>query len=131
MAAFDYAEIIYKVTSNEVLKVDQHTLPKPDELFAALTECHKFTVLDLSQAYQQLKHHKDSKHYVTINTHQGLYCYMRLRFGVASAPAIFQCTIAMDSILQGIPKVFCYIDDILFTGTDDQDHLRNLSEILS
>ena len=37
----------------------------------------------------------------------------------------------MDSILQGIPRVFCYIDDILITGTDDQDHLKNLSETLS
>ena len=37
----------------------------------------------------------------------------------------------MDSILQGIPRIFCYIDDILITGTDDQDHLKNLSEVLS
>ena len=88
----------YKITINEALEIDQHPLPKPDELFAALTGGHKFTVLDLSQAYQQLKLHEDSKKYVTINTHQGLYCYTRLPFGVASAPAIFQRT--MDSILQ-------------------------------
>ena len=93
----------YKVTINEALEVDQHPLPKPDELFAALMGGHKFTVLDLSQAYQQLKLQEDSKKYATINTHQGLYCYTCLPFGVAYAPAIFQCT--MDSILQGIPKV--------------------------
>ena len=75
-------------------------MPKPDELFAALTGGQKFTVLDLSQAYQQLKLQEELKKYVTINTHQGLYCYTQLPFGVASAPAIFQHT--MDSILQGI-----------------------------
>ena len=36
----------------------------------------------------------------------------------------------MDSILQGIPKVFCYIDDILITGADDREHLSNLAEVL-
>ena len=118
----------YKITINEALEIDQHPLPKPDELFAALTGGHKFTVLDLSQAYQQLKLHKDSKKYVTINTHQGLYSYTRLPFGVASAPAIFQRT--MDSILQGIPQVFCYIDDILITGADDREHLSNLAKVL-
>ena len=118
----------YKITINEALEIDQHPLPKLDKLFAALTGGHKFMVLDLSQAYQQLKLHEDLKKYITINTHQGLYSYTRLPFRVASAPAIFQRT--MDSILQSIPKVFCYIDDILITGADDREHLSNLAEVL-
>ena len=48
---------------------------------------------------------------------------------MASAPTIFQRTI--DSILQGIPKVFCYIDDILITGADDKEYLWNLAEVLN
>ena len=36
----------------------------------------------------------------------------------------------MDVILQGIPHVCCYIDDILVTGTNQQEHLQNLDEIL-
>ena len=35
----------------------------------------------------------------------------------------------MDTILQGIPNVICYIDDILVTATDDDTHLRNLAEV--
>ena len=70
-----------------------------------------------------------SKKYVTVNTHQGLYCYTRLPFGIVSAPAIFQRT--MDSILQGILHVLCYMDDILITGANDHNHLQNLSEVLS
>ena len=57
-----------------------------------------------------------------------LYTFI-LKFGIASAPAIFQR--AMDSILQGIPHVLCYIDDILITGTNDQEHMKNLSEVLT
>ena len=36
----------------------------------------------------------------------------------------------MYSILAGLPHVACYIDDILITGVDDQEHFRNLEEVL-
>ena len=65
---------------------------------------------------------------MAINTHRGLYWYKRLPFGVASAPSIFQCTIK--SILQGIPHVTVYTDDILITGTTPEEHLHNLEEVL-
>ena len=115
---------------NQALDVDQYPLPKPDDLFATLAGGKKFSKLDLSQAYQQLVLDEQSTPYVTINTHRGLYQNTRLPFGVASAPAIFQKV--MDTILQGIPQVICYIDDILVTGADDHDeeHLRNLAEVL-
>ena len=64
---------------------------------------------------------------VAINTHQGLYQYMRLPFRVASAPAVFQR--AMDTILQGAPGDICYLDDILVTGKDESEHFRNLEEV--
>lgn len=36
----------------------------------------------------------------------------------------------MDMILQGIPNVICYIGNILVTGSNDADHLKNLEEVL-
>ena len=119
----------YKVTINPLLTIDSHPLPKPQELFASLAGGERFTKLDLSQAYQQMRLDQRSKELVTINTHKGLYRYTRLPFGVASAPAIFQR--AMDNILQGIPRVQCYIDDILVSGLNDEDHLRTLERVLS
>ena len=67
---------------------------------------------------------------VTINTHQGLYRYMytRLPFGVSPAPAIFQRV--MDTTLQGVPHTVCYLDDILVTGSTQQEHLQNLEEVI-
>ena len=119
----------YKVTINQALDVDQYPLPKPDDLFATLASGKKFTLkLDLSQAYQQLELDEDSSQYVTVNTHQGLYRFTRLPFGVASAPALFQQL--MDTMLQGIPHVICYIDDILVTGVNDSEHLSSLAAVL-
>lgn len=36
----------------------------------------------------------------------------------------------MDTILQGISGVVCYLDDILTTGKDEQEHLHMLEEVL-
>ena len=57
----------FKVTVNSVLQVDQYPLPKPEDLFAALTGGQKFTKLDLRQAYQQMLLEEDSKELVTID----------------------------------------------------------------
>ena len=118
----------YKVTINPSLDIDRYPLPKPEDLFTSLTGGKKFTKLDLTQAYQQMPLAEESQQYSTINTHQGLYQFTRLPFGVASAPAIFQRT--MDTILQGIPRVLCYIDDLLITGSTEKEHLQNLDEVL-
>ena len=108
--------------------MEQYPLPKPQDLFATLSRGEKFTKLDLQQAYLQLQLEEESRKYVTINTHRDLFEYTRLPFGVASAPALFQRI--MDSILQGIPSVKCYIDDILITGANDEEHLKNLEQVL-
>ena len=76
----------YKVTVNQELEIDQYPLPKPEELFATFAGGKIFTKLDLSQAYLQLQLDEKSTPFVTVNTHQGLYRYKRLPFGVASAP---------------------------------------------
>ncbi|XP_057677181.1 uncharacterized protein K02A2.6-like [Corythoichthys intestinalis] len=71
---------------------------------------------------------EESREWLTINTHKGLFRYCRLPFGITSAPALFQR--AMDQILSGLPGVQCYLDDILCTGANDEEHLRNLDAVL-
>lgn len=118
----------YKLTLNPILDVEHYPLPKPDELFAALAGGQQFSKIDLNRAYQQVKKDEESKRYLTLNTHKGLYAVNRLPFGIASAPAIFQKI--MDNVLKGLDFVFCYIDDILITGRSKEEHLRNLDAVL-
>ena len=108
--------------------VDKHPLPTPERLFATLAGGHLFTKIDLRHAYQQVPLDAESQKLVTINTHRGLYQYTRLPFGVASAPSIFQRI--MDTILQGMSHVICYLDDILITGRSKAEHLRTLEAVL-
>ena len=65
---------------------------------------------------------------MTINTHRGLFRYNRMPFGVSSAPSVFQRI--MDSLLQNIPGVIVYLDDILITSKTKEKHLKNLEETL-
>ena len=118
----------FSTTVNKASRLDCYPIPKVDDLFAKLAGGKQFSKLDLSQAYQQLLLYDEAKKYVVINTHKGLFQYNRLPFGVSSAPGIFQRT--MESLLQDIPGVVVYLDDILITGANDQDHLANLELVL-
>ena len=65
--------------------------------------------------------------YTTINTHKGLFKYNRLPYGISSAPGMFQRN--MENLLQNIPYVIVRVDDILVSGANDGDHLKNLQEV--
>ena len=95
---------------------------------SSLTGGKAFTKLDLSSAYQQMQLEEESRQYIAINTHRGLYRYTHLPFGIAPALAIFQK--AKDAILQGLEHVICYLDDILITGVTEEKHLQNLDTVL-
>ncbi|XP_042613167.1 uncharacterized protein K02A2.6-like [Cyprinus carpio] len=118
----------YKLTVNRVSKLEQYPIPRLDDLFATLSGGQKFTNLDMSHAYHQIALDAESKKYVTVNTHKGLFTYRVLPFGVSSSPAIFQRTI--EGVLQGLPYVAVFLDDILVTGRNDGEHLQMLARVL-
>ena len=118
----------YKVTVNPELQAEQYPLPRIEDIFANLAGGQKFSKIDLRQAYHQLEMEEDSKKYLTINTHMGLFQYNRLVFGITSAPAIWQRTI--DQVLEGTSGTSCILDDMIITGKNDEEHLANLEEVL-
>ena len=82
-------------------------------MFSTLANGESYTKLDLAMAYKQMKVQKEYQPLLTINTHQGLYQYIRLPFGITTAPSLWQK--AMAQALNGLSGVVCYIDDILVT----------------
>ena len=118
----------YRTTVNQVLERDSYPLPRIEDLFSTLAGGQSFTKLDLRQACQQVQLDEQSKEYVTINTHRGLFRYNRMPFGISSAPSVFQRI--MDSLLHNITGAIVYLDDILITGITKEEHLKNLEETL-
>ena len=116
---------------NELFQDDGYKLPNISEMFAKIThkgvEPKVYSVLDLSDAFNQLYLGGESAEYLTLNTCKGLMGIKRLCYGVKTTPAQFQA--AMDKILVGIDGVFCYIDDILIISNTVEQHLKILKAV--
>lgn len=110
-----------KVTINKVICTEHYPLPNINDIFANLSGFRYYAKIDLSGAYMQVRVSDDSRKYLTINTHKGLYEYMRLPFGISSAASTFQSI--MDEILKDLEGVQCYLDDILI-GSDTIEGLK-------
>lgn len=119
----------YKITANKAIRLDTYPIPKPEDLFSSLSGGKIFSKLDMSQAYCQLQLEEPAKDLTVINTHRGLFKYNRLCFGISAAPGIFQR--AMEQLIQGIPGVLCYLDDILVCGANEAEHKARLQSVLS
>ena len=63
----------FRLTVNPVSRLDKYPIPKVEGLFCQLEKGKHFTKLDLSGAYQQIPLDEESKKYVVINTHRGLF----------------------------------------------------------
>ena len=90
-----------------------------------MEEC--FAKIDFLDAFLQLEVEEDSKELLTINTHKGLFRYNRLPFGVKTAPSIFQQT--MDAMLTGITGATAFLDDIIVSGTSQDELLQWLISV--
>jgi hypothetical protein len=117
----------YPLTINPVTIPEPYPLPLIHDLFAKLSGGTKFSKLDLTSAYHQFGLSPASQLLTTINTISGLYAYTGMPFGITNASSIFQRE--MDNLLSGLTHVTVFQDDILVTGSSDQEHLSNLEEV--
>ena len=117
----------YKVTINHAVKVDRYPMPNIDDLFTKASGGRMFT--NLSNAYQQVVLDEESRKLTTISITKGLFEYVRLPFGVSSAPGIYQRI--TEQLLQNIPMTVVYRDDIIVSGSIQEEHDRNLRTVLT
>nr|XP_037276745.1 uncharacterized protein K02A2.6-like [Rhipicephalus microplus] len=113
---------------NKAVVIDGFPLPHTEELLHALSGAAWFSKLDLAAAYHQVELAEESREITTFITHEGLFRFCRVCFGLASAPAAFQRM--MQEILKGCKGVLFYIDDIIVFGKTKHEHNRNLREVL-
>ena len=61
-------------------------------------------------------------------THDGVYQFRRVPFGLASAPSAFQKI--MKQVLRGLEGVTVYLDDIVIHGSSNAEHDCRLEKTL-
>ena len=118
----------YSVTVNEQLEDHRHPLPLPEDLMRRLGGGYGFTKIDLADAYNQIKLSPRSQRRLALSTNKGVLLQKRLPYGIKSAPGYFQQI--MDQLTKDLPGTSVYLDDILVSGKDAEDHLSNLRRLL-
>ena len=113
---------------NNAIKREHYQLPTVEEITPTLTHAKVFSVLDASAGFWQIKLDEESSHLCTFNTPFGRYRYLRLPFGICSAPEVFHKNIGQ--LFDDIEGVATYIDDILVWGSNQEEHDERLKLVL-
>ncbi|XP_045028011.1 uncharacterized protein LOC123471141 [Daphnia magna] len=93
----------------------------PSELNKAIQRQH-FAVPTVEQLFSKL-----TSYLCTMATPKGRYRFLRLPFGLKSAPEIYLQT--MNDLFGDLPGVLIYFDDFLVTGETKEELLTNLRQV--
>lgn len=113
---------------NKVIKREHHLIPKTEDLIAKLSGNSVFSVLDMKDGFWQCKISDDSADLCTFSTPFGRYRFLRLPFGICSAPEVFQKT--NERLFGNIKNVQVYFDDIIIAGKTIEEHDLALAAVL-
>ncbi|KAJ8353489.1 hypothetical protein SKAU_G00210560 [Synaphobranchus kaupii] len=113
---------------NKAVIIDAFPLPHMDELLSSLQGSTVFSSIDLANAYYQVPLSEESRDLTAFITHDGLFRFCRVPYGLASAPSAFQKM--MSIVLADLPGVEYYIDDIIIHGSDMHTHDKVLTATL-
>lgn len=119
---------------NKALERPNYQFQTIDEMLPELGNAKIFSLVDTKKGFWQIKLDYTSSLLTTFWTPFGRYRWLRLPFGIKSAPEIFQ--INMNNLVRDLKGVKVLADDILIygCGSDKQeamkDHNKNLENLL-
>ena len=123
----DYREL------NKITRKDVFPLPRIDDLIDAVGRVKPvyFSKTDCHMGFHQMQMDPDSVDKTAFITHNGLYEYNRMPFGITNGPSSYQRL--MQLVLKDFDsdRVFDYLDDILIISESYEKHLELLTLLLN
>lgn len=113
---------------NECIRDEPYPMPIVSDLLLQLRGSRYFGKLDCKSGYFQLALDEVSRKYTAVDTKEGRFQFCRLPQGVNCAPRIFQRV--MRTILDGVPNVLVFIDDVVIHGATWSQYLDTLYKVL-
>ena len=121
--------IDYRELNKKIIPVS-YPVPNLDTCLQVLGGNKIFSSLDLQSGYHQIPVRLQDRHKLGFSTGRGLFQFNRTPFGLMSSAAAMQR--AIERALAGLNNTIClvYVDDIIVTGKDYDDHIENLNTVL-
>ena len=113
---------------NKITVFDAEPIPNVEDLFVRLAHSRFFTKIDLAKEYWQILVLPEDRPKTAFATHQGLFQFIRMPFGLVSAPAVFARMMRMLHLADLSAENF--FDDILVHSASWSDHLHHVRNVL-
>lgn len=110
---------------NEYIMREHYHIPTRSEVTNDMAGAKYFSKLDATSGFWQIPLDESSTKLCTFNTPYGRYCFLRLPFGISSAPEVFHRTV--EQLFEAMDGVKSVHDDILIWGktmAEHDEHLR-------
>ena len=112
---------------NIITEVDLEPMTTTEDLFQRLSGKKYLSKIDLTKGYWQIPVAPEDVHKTAFLTPDRQYEFTRMPFGMVNSGATL--VRGLRKILEGIPGIGSYIDDIVIYSHSWEDHLRTLKEL--
>ena len=106
---------------------DRYGVPHIADFTNQLHGTKIYSTLDIRRAYHHIRVNPEDVPKTAIITPFGLFEFKRMTFGLRNAAQSFQRY--MDKLFRSLPFVYIYLDDVLVSSTDEQEHKEHLEAV--
>ena len=104
---------------NVAIKRERYRLPTIEDIATRLAGARVFTVLDVKQGFWHIPLEDESSYLTTFNSPFGRYRWLRMPFGISSAPEVFQRS--MHQLIEDLDGIEVIADDFMIYGRGKTD----------